>query len=196
MESLETITEDVTVTAEVNTTEKDKETDLINAVNTAGKEDESSMPAINEIKGNITRVEQSHIDKKKAKKALKTLLDENLAELINGHPIPVQIHDHFYFFNAIRNDLDFLSKNKFVDYSMLVGVDEVNKNLVIGIIDYIHQYDIYKMGESTFKKVVGQDDPTVVHPEKYQQRFKKAMDRYFMHVPDKLSILPSEVDGE
>ena len=34
------------------------------------------------------------------------------------------------------------------------------------------------------------EDPTVINPEKYKVRFRKAMDRYFMVAPDRNAHLP------
>lgn len=42
--------------------------------------------------------------------------------------------------NAIYNDADFLSSHSIIDYSLLVGVDEENDKLYIGIIDFIRTY--------------------------------------------------------
>ena len=36
--------------------------------------------------------------------------------------------------------------------------------------------------------------PTVVSPELYRSRFLEAMDRYFLHVPDRWTGLGSNVD--
>jgi 1-phosphatidylinositol-3-phosphate 5-kinase len=41
--------------------------------------------------------------------------------------------------DAYLNDTLFLSLINVVDYSILVGVDEENRQLVVGIIDYLRQ---------------------------------------------------------
>ena len=45
---------------------------------------------------------------------------------------------------GIINDTLFLSIVNVVDYSLLVGVNEETKELVVGIIDYFRCYDIIK----------------------------------------------------
>ena len=45
---------------------------------------------------------------------------------------------------GIINDTLFLSIINVVDYSLLVGVNEETKELVVGIIDYFRCYDIIK----------------------------------------------------
>ena len=51
------------------------------------------------------------------------------------------------FQTAILNDTLFLSLVNVVDYSIVVGLDEENHELVVGIIDYMRQYDIIKRVE-------------------------------------------------
>eukprot|EP00501_MAST-03F_sp_TOSAG23-6_P001634 GSMAST32.ASY1.ANO1.1701.1 assembled CDS len=68
-----------------------------------------------------------------------------------------------------------------MDYSLLVGLDEENNNLVVGIIDYMRCYDVIKFVESHV--VVAKHMPTIVAPPKYKRRFVNAMNRYFMAVP-------------
>jgi 1-phosphatidylinositol-3-phosphate 5-kinase len=51
------------------------------------------------------------------------------------------------FHTAIMNDTLFLSLVNVVDYSIVVGLDEENHELVVGIIDYMRQYDIIKRVE-------------------------------------------------
>ena len=105
----------------------------------------------------------------------------------------VELHDRAkaYFNNAVLNDTLFLSLINVVDYSILVGMDEENKELVVGIIDYMRQYDIIKKMERMGKSVgmiAGQAEPTVIQPPNYRNRFQAAMERYFMMVPDKWTI--------
>jgi len=89
------------------------------------------------------------------------------------------------------NDTLFLKIINVVDYSILVGVDEERNELVVGIIDYMRQYDIIKKIESAGKSAVmgvtGGEGPTVIQPSHYKDRFQMAMERYFVVVPDKFS---------
>jgi len=77
-----------------------------------------------------------------------------------------------------------------LDYSIVVGVDEENKELVLGLLDYMRQYDILKQMERVGKSlpmVVGSEAPTIIQPPLYKARFTNAMDRYFMTVTNKYS---------
>lgn len=79
-----------------------------------------------------------------------------------------------------------------MDYSLLVGIDEEKKELVIGIIDYLRQYTWDKQLE-TWVKASGflggpkNESPTVISPMQYKKRFRKAMSKYFLTVPDQWS---------
>jgi 1-phosphatidylinositol-3-phosphate 5-kinase len=82
----------------------------------------------------------------------------------------------------------FLSIIDVVDYSILAGLDEDSGEIVVGIIDYLRQYDTMKKIERLGKSVTmltGQAEPTIIQPRDYRRRFTVAMDRYFMSVPDK-----------
>lgn len=87
------------------------------------------------------------------------------------------------------NDALFLSIVNIIDYSILVGFDEDSHEIVVGIIDYMRQYDIIKkmerMGKSVGTMIAGQAEPTIIQPPQYRKRFLLAMDKYFMLVPDK-----------
>ena len=116
------------------------------------------------------------------------LLDENFVEFTEGRPLPLRDRAKAYFNNAVMNDTLFLSLISVVDYSILVGMDDDNHQLVVGIIDYLRQYDIIKKVERVGKSVgmiAGQAEPTVIQPPNYRNRFQLAMEKYFMMVPDK-----------
>jgi hypothetical protein len=105
-----------------------------------------------------------------------------------GQPLPLHDRAKEYFNRAVLNDTLFLSIINVVDYSILVGMDENKKELVVGIIDYMRQYDIIKKMERMGKSVgmiAGQAEPTIIQPPAYRNRFQAAMQRYFMMVPDK-----------
>jgi 1-phosphatidylinositol-3-phosphate 5-kinase len=60
-------------------------------------------------------------------------------------------------------------------------------DMLVGIIDYLRQYDYIKVMESNVKSVAmiaGGHAPTVIKPSHYKERFKQAMDRYFDRIPD------------
>lgn len=82
----------------------------------------------------------------------------------------------------------FLSIINVLDYSILVGIDEERMELVVGIIDFMRQYDILKQMERVGKSLptlVGSEAPTIIQPPLYKARFTNAMERYFMTVPSK-----------
>jgi 1-phosphatidylinositol-3-phosphate 5-kinase len=116
------------------------------------------------------------------------LLDDNLMELTEGKPFPLKHRAKIFFQKAVMNDTLFLSIINVVDYSILVGFDEDKHEIVVGIIDYLRQYDIVKKMERMGKSVgmlTGQAEPTIIQPPQYKKRFSLAMERYFMTVPDK-----------
>ena len=119
------------------------------------------------------------------------LLDENFVEFTNGRPLALYDHAKAHFNSAVLNDTLFLSLINVVDYSILVGMDENRHELVVGIIDYMRQYDVIKKMERMGKSVgmiAGQAEPTVIQPPNYRNRFQAAMERYFMMVPDKWTL--------
>lgn len=79
-----------------------------------------------------------------------------------------------------------------MDYSLLVGVDEEKHELVLGIIDFMRQYTWDKHLETWVKAsgILGgpkNTSPTVISPQQYKKRFRKAMTTYFLMVPDQWS---------
>lgn len=90
---------------------------------------------------------------------------------------------------AVWNDTYFLTFVDVMDYSLLVGIDETQKELVIGIIDFMRQYTWDKQLETWVKTsgILGgpkNATPTVISPDQYKKRFRKAMSNYFLTVPD------------
>ncbi|XP_056640270.1 1-phosphatidylinositol 3-phosphate 5-kinase [Diorhabda sublineata] len=116
------------------------------------------------------------------------LLDENLMKMTCDSPLYVLQHSKSVLINAIQNDTEFLSTQSVMDYSLLVGLDPDNKELILGIIDYIRTFTWDKRLETMVKKsgiLGGQGKlPTIISPEEYQKRFIEAMHRYFLEVPD------------
>ncbi|XP_078620496.1 1-phosphatidylinositol 3-phosphate 5-kinase-like isoform X12 [Branchiostoma floridae x Branchiostoma japonicum] len=117
------------------------------------------------------------------------LLDENLLKKVLDEPLYIRPHSKTVLTRAITYDTQFLSSHLVMDYSLLVGVDEVTNELVVGIIDYIRTFTWDKKLEMVVKSsgiLGGQGKmPTVVSPELYRTRFCEAMDRYFLVVPDR-----------
>ncbi len=55
--------------------------------------------------------------------------------------------------------------------SIVVGLDEESHEIVVGIIDYMRQYDIIKRVERMGKSVsmiAGQAEPTIIQPSLYK----------------------------
>jgi 1-phosphatidylinositol-3-phosphate 5-kinase len=121
-----------------------------------------------------------------------TLLDGDFLEFTNGRPLPLSDRAKAVFHMSVLNDTLFLSIINVLDYSILVGIDEEKMELVVGIIDFMRQYDIMKQMERVGKSlpmVVGSEAPTIIQPPLYKARFTNAMERYFMTVPSKWTTI-------
>ncbi|XWS17548.1 hypothetical protein CRYUN_Cryun33cG0076800 [Craigia yunnanensis] len=122
----------------------------------------------------------------------KVLLDQNLIEAMPASPIFVGSKAKRLLERAVWNDTSFLALIDVMDYSLLVGVDEEKHELVLGIIDFMWQYTWDKQLE-TWVKTTGilggpkNTSPTVISPQQYKKRFRKAMTAYFLMVPDQWS---------
>ncbi|KAK6146796.1 hypothetical protein DH2020_020665 [Rehmannia glutinosa] len=124
--------------------------------------------------------------------ANKVLLDMNLLETLRTNPILLGSKSKRRLERAVWNDTSFLASVDVMDYSLLVGVDEERKELVLGIIDYMRQYTWDKHLETWVKAsgILGgpkNATPTIVSPIQYKKRFRKAMTTYFLTVPDQWS---------
>ncbi|XP_051147662.1 1-phosphatidylinositol-3-phosphate 5-kinase FAB1B-like [Andrographis paniculata] len=122
----------------------------------------------------------------------KVLLDQNLIESMPTSPIFVGNKAKRLLERAVWNDTAFLASVDVMDYSLLVGVDEEKRELVLGIIDFMRQYTWDKHLETWVKAsgILGgpkNASPTVISPKQYKMRFRKAMTTYFLMVPDQWS---------
>ncbi|KAJ0399486.1 hypothetical protein P43SY_003363 [Pythium insidiosum] len=79
---------------------------------------------------------------------------------------------------AIQNDTNFLSRAGVIDYSLII----------VGLIDYLHQFDFLKKMESTSKASLTFRDPTIISPLSYQRRFVNAMHRYLVGIELELEL--------
>ncbi|GLD99374.1 hypothetical protein PINS_up008093 [Pythium insidiosum] len=113
------------------------------------------------------------------------LLDGNLMERI---PIPVRKTDLDVIESAIQNDTNFLARAGVIDYSLLMIFDEENRQIIVGLIDYLHQFDFLKKMESTSKASLTFRDPTIISPHSYQRRFVNAMHRYLVGIELELEL--------
>ena len=121
-------------------------------------------------------------------KANEVLLDENMVEYIYESPVFVREYDKKLLRASLWNDTLFLSKMNVMDYSLVIGIDSENQRLTVGIIDCIRRFTWDKKLESWVKEkgFVGNSskEPTVVTPKQYKNRFREAMERYILVVPD------------
>ncbi|KAK3132128.1 hypothetical protein QOZ80_6AG0516240 [Eleusine coracana subsp. coracana] len=122
----------------------------------------------------------------------KVLLDLNLLETLHTKPIFLGSKAKRRLERAVWNDTSFLASVDVMDYSLLVGIDEERKELVMGIIDYLRQYTWDKQLETWVKAsgfLGGSKDvlPTIISPDQYKKRFRKAMSKYFLTLPDQWS---------
>ncbi|GAA5894437.1 hypothetical protein JCM8208_006239 [Rhodotorula glutinis] len=128
------------------------------------------------------------------------LLDENLLEVSLKNPFYVREESKQFIKQAIFNDSQFLSDLNVMDYSLVVGVDAVKSELLVGIVDYIRTYTWDKRIESWVKETTflggasKTGGPTVITPKQYKLRFREAIDGYLLLAPtpwlDLKSLLP------
>ncbi|XP_058730684.1 putative 1-phosphatidylinositol-3-phosphate 5-kinase FAB1C [Vicia villosa] len=122
----------------------------------------------------------------------KVMLDMNLLETLRTNPIFLGSKAKRKLERAVWNDTSFLASVAVMDYSLLVGVDDEKKELVLGIIDFMRQYTWDKHLETWVKAsgILGgpkNASPTIVSPKQYKKRFRKAMTTYFLTLPDQWS---------
>ena len=120
----------------------------------------------------------------------KVLLDTNYLEDYNGKPIAVDKNVYKIFRTAIHNDSLILNKMNIIDYSLLLILDETEKendglNLIkLGIIDYTRKYTWDKQLESYGKILMNgiSVKPTIINPDAYRNRFIKEIEKYLIGV--------------
>ena len=145
--------------------------------------DRVNLSTIFDLKGSVRN---RHVQS--TGKQNEVLLDKNLLELIFDNPLFIREHSKKILRASVYNDTLFLSKLNVMDYSLLVGIDNESKELVIGIVDFIRTFTWDKKLESWVKEtglLGGGKEPTIVTPRQYKNRFREAMERYFLMVPDK-----------
>ncbi|KAI0389625.1 hypothetical protein F5Y17DRAFT_448318 [Xylariaceae sp. FL0594] len=116
------------------------------------------------------------------------LQDENMVEYIYESPLFAREHSKKLLRASVFNDTLFLARQEVMDYSLMIAVDEVRKELVVGIIDCIRTYTWDKKLESWIKDRGfaggGRNRPTVTSPKEYKSRFREAMARYILQAPN------------
>lgn len=125
---------------------------------------------------------------KQTGKENEVLLDENMIEFIYERPVFVKEQLKKLLRGSLFNDTSFLSAMDVMDYSLVIGIDDESHNLYVGIIDWLRTFTWDKRVENWVKgtTLVGKKgkDPTIVTPKQYKTRFREAMDRYILEVPD------------
>ncbi len=144
----------------------------------------ASISRIFDLKGSVRN---RHVQS--TGKQNEVLLDKNLLEFIFDSPLFIREHSKKLLRASVYNDTLFLSKLNVMDYSLLVGIDNENQELVIGIVDFIRTFTWDKKLESWVKETGflggGGKEPTIVTPRQYKNRFREAIEKYFFLVPDK-----------
>lgn len=126
---------------------------------------------------------------KQTGKENEVLLDENMIEYIYESPVFVNEQLKKLLRGSLFNDTSFLSAMDVMDYSLVIGIDDSLKKLYIGIVDWLRTFTWDKKVENWVKgnSLVGGGkgkDPTIVTPKQYRIRFREAMERYILEVPD------------
>ncbi|CAD8079942.1 unnamed protein product [Paramecium sonneborni] len=117
------------------------------------------------------------------KKVNKVLLDTNFVIDRNAEPILLQNDCYIYNDKAFQSDCKFLLRKQIVDYSLLLIINNKQKKIRMGIIDYLRFYTWDKETERLLKFVLkGGKVPTIINPNDYKQRFLTAIGKYFIHV--------------
>ncbi|CAD8192899.1 unnamed protein product [Paramecium octaurelia] len=117
------------------------------------------------------------------KKKKGVLLDTNFRIDRNSEPIPILKENYRYNDRAFQIDCKFLNKQNVIDYSLLLIIDQKQKKLRMGIIDYLRFYTWDKETEHYLKYLLkGGMVPTIVNPGDYKKRFINAILKYFIPV--------------
>ncbi|KAI3502752.1 hypothetical protein L1887_31032 [Cichorium endivia] len=107
------------------------------------------------------------------------LLDQNFVFDMNVSPLHVNWKAEWKLQQAVWNDTSFLHFIDVMDYSLLVGVDAENMELVCTIIDYLRPFTFDKKLESLIKFFVKNHLPTIIPPEDYKERFRDFIRQHF-----------------
>jgi hypothetical protein len=167
-----------------------------------GKE---TLDKINNIKAyDLKGSKSNRYISKRDQKPNQVLPDTNFKEDFNGEPITLERNMAELLKAAVHNDSLILSKMNVVDYSLLLIIDNnpnqstlISKNsthdisnnnqlfniksIRVGIIDYVRKYTWDKQLEHVGKIIINRLQlPTIVNPVNYRERFKEAIDNFFI----------------
>jgi 1-phosphatidylinositol-3-phosphate 5-kinase len=106
--------------------------------------------------------------------------DNNFIYEMGARPLAMRYNMNKILNICVNNDTLCLTKAQIIDYSLLVIINTRTKRLRFAIIDYVQHYTLEKMLETRFKKFWKGNEPTIIEPEKYKKRFKKAIKKYFV----------------
>ncbi|KAF8327214.1 uncharacterized protein EI90DRAFT_3127267 [Cantharellus anzutake] len=119
---------------------------------------------------------------------VRTLFDQEWMDKQRHSPLYLHPQSKHVLQESLNADVDFLCESNVMDYSLLVGIDKLHKELTCGLVDTFGTYTFAKTLESKAKQGLKTDkekEITVVPPSEYRARFLKAVDKYFLSVPDK-----------
>ena len=140
--------------------------------------------------------------KKNMRKPGQVLLDTNFLVDFNKEPVFIDSYVYDRLKIALYNDSMYLRKLGVIDYSLLIIFEnkENNKNagdpndclfsemennnrlIKLGIIDYIRKYTWDKKMEFYGKSLLYRENPTIVEPAVYSDRFYKSISKYFVGI--------------
>ncbi len=96
-------------------------------------------------------------------------MDTNFLIDRNGDPIILKGKKIQDFFEILKRDTFFLSKELLIDYSLLLVLDVEHNIAFIKIIDYLRTYDLIKNFENKWKTFRNtKAPPTIMEPNKYR----------------------------
>ena len=135
-----------------------------------------------DLKGSLRNryIHEGNADKQSAaaakngdgKKSKTVLLNKNSIQYMKGFPMTLEDQSKQHLHKAVHNDTLFLCRSDVIDYSLLVGINESENELVVGIIDYLRTYTWDKAVEEQAKSigmVIGKQAPTIQRPKTYKQ---------------------------
>ncbi|KAL7719137.1 Phosphatidylinositol-4-phosphate 5-kinase [Entamoeba marina] len=120
---------------------------------------------------------------------LRVGLDGNLVRALTKTPIIVTVQDKMELMSIIKSDTQMLQENNVMDYSLIIGCNEITSEMWVGFIDFIRTYTWDKQLESVVKKICSLgENPTVIEPEMYRKRLLTFINTVFMIMPDETSL--------
>ena len=162
---------------------------IVSEINSTFNSPESNI-RVYDLKGsNINR----YINKNRQKPG-QVLLDTNFLLDFNKEPVFIESDVYDRLKLALYNDSSYLKKINVIDYSLLlIFKDKNDKNkkekdgsnhglIKFGIIDYTRKYTLDKQLESYGKTIYYGENPTIIDPEEYSQRFFDKISKYFVGV--------------